>query len=131
MADTVIQGSPQSDTLRATPGNDSIVGGAGLDTLVVGASSATAVFGIDALGHWVIGGPEGQDTLTSIEFVQFSDGVVVLGGNDSSVGAPSPYYLRDVGVAAVPGGYVMAWATADDQSRTAVLGQRYAATALH
>src|SRR4051794_26085662 len=75
-----IQGTGQNDTLEGTAGNDLVVGLAGVDTLsLVSQASTGATFSIDSQGRWVVSSAAGQDTLSSVEKVQFSDGAVTFG----------------------------------------------------
>ncbi|MBI5258111.1 MAG: hypothetical protein HY855_16530 [Burkholderiales bacterium] len=81
-AETLTGGSG-NDMLQGGGGNDTIVGGAGQDTArYTGLSSAyTVTLLVDRV---VINGPEGQDTLTGMEFARFSDTIVALGSTPSN-----------------------------------------------
>jgi serralysin len=82
-ADT-LQGGPLNDTLHGNGGNDTLIGGAGDDLLDGGAGDDTAVFsaslasyGVHNLGSRItVSGPDGNDTLYSIEHLRFADGTV-------------------------------------------------------
>ncbi len=92
-------GGAGSDTLDGVDGDDTLAGGMGNDTLNGGAGSDTAVFtgpveqytfSYGAGGALIVtdsvGGRDGTDTLTNIEYVQF-DGVtyqIVQGDNNSN-----------------------------------------------
>jgi serralysin len=85
-------GGPLNDTLHGNGGNDTLIGGGGDDLLDGGAGDDTAVFS-QSLSSYVahnfgwkitISGPDGNDTLVSIEHLRFSDGTV----NVSASGNP-------------------------------------------
>lgn len=100
--DDLLQGGPGNDLLVGGEGNDTLIGGAGRDTLVGGAGDDlldggsgvnTAVFsgaaadylietdaatGITTVTDTRPGSPDGTDSLTNINFLQFSDSVVTL-----------------------------------------------------
>ena len=127
---TVIQGTLQNDTLSGTSENDSIDGLAGIDTLSLAPqASAGATFSIDSQGQWVVSSADGQDTLKSVEKVQFSDGTVTLGQTvvqantrtNGDEGAHTVAALND-------GGYVVAWTSVSDLDwGLHVFAQRYSA----
>jgi hypothetical protein len=72
-------GTAGDDVIQAAGGNDTLTGGAGNDTVDGGSCIDTAVFsGVRSaytIGGAVtsVSGPEGSDTLSSIERLQFSD----------------------------------------------------------
>ena len=69
--DTLI-GNELANLLTGGPGNDTLDGGAGLDHGAYG--SRHAAYSLAAAGSgWSVGGPEGADTLTGIERLDFSD----------------------------------------------------------
>ncbi len=71
-ANNVLSGGAGDDTITGGPGNDTIDGGAGTDTAVF--SLAEANYTITAQGsNLAVIGPNGTDTLTNIEYLQFSD----------------------------------------------------------
>ena len=65
---------------RGNSGNDTLDGGTGMDTAVY--SGARAAYSISHSGttYTVAGGSDGTDTLTGIEWPQFSDALIHLGG---------------------------------------------------
>lgn len=77
-----------ADTLNGGAGNDRLVGGAGNDTLNGGANIDTSAYAIASSsaswqrnpnGTWTVTtGAEGVDTLTSVEFLDFTDRDVFL-----------------------------------------------------
>jgi len=87
----IIEGSEGDDELSGGQGDDTLVGGAGNDTLDGGDGSDTVVFTGNRADYTVTydrendvytivdnreGAPDGTDTFTGIEFVQFADGTV-------------------------------------------------------
>jgi serralysin len=70
-SDTIV-GNAANNTLRGGAGNDVIDGGLGVDTVVFsGARSAYTVTWNGRVG--TVSGPDGTDTITNVEFLQFSD----------------------------------------------------------
>ncbi|XAP77581.1 FG-GAP-like repeat-containing protein [Citromicrobium bathyomarinum] len=75
----VFYGRGGNDTLTGGFGNDILDGGEGTDTAVFsGSRDAYAITQI-ADGQFDVSGPDGTDTLTSIEHLQFADGTYVFG----------------------------------------------------
>lgn len=87
-ASNIINGTPGDDVLQGTAASEGIVGGAGVDTLIGaggddqlngGADLDTAVYGglraayQVGLGGATVSGPDGNDTLTGVERLRFSD----------------------------------------------------------
>jgi Ca2+-binding RTX toxin-like protein len=79
-----IDGGSMDDTIRGGDGNDRLIGGSGADAIDGGAGIDTAVFSgaradytFTALpnGSLRVVGPDGTDTLTGVERLQFSDGL--------------------------------------------------------
>jgi Ca2+-binding RTX toxin-like protein len=97
-AANVLRGNGGVDTLQGGAGGDTLVGGAGNDSLGGGIDSDTAVYSgaladyrivHNADGSWTItdlraGSPDGSDTLTGIELLQFADTTYSLTGATSS-----------------------------------------------
>ena len=76
-ADTLI-GSSANDTLYGNAGNDVLNGGAGTDLAEY--SGAMSAYTINTTGGTTtVSGPDGTDTLTNIELLQFDNGEMVLG----------------------------------------------------
>jgi serralysin len=71
-ADT-LTGTAFNDTLEGDGGNDMINGGDGTDTLVLRGTHDAYTFSKLASGALLSSGPDGNDTLASIEIVRFSD----------------------------------------------------------
>ncbi len=70
-------GEVGDDTLNGGLGNDTLDGGIGIDTAVFSAASTEYI--IDDSGDTVIvNGPDGIDSLTEIEFLQFTDQIIEL-----------------------------------------------------
>jgi methionine-rich copper-binding protein CopC len=96
-----IEGTPDADTLYGSPnadpifglagndvihprlGNDSIDGGEGIDTVNYQQPHASSSLVATNTG-WTVNGPDGTDTLTNIERLQFSDVRVALDLNGHS-----------------------------------------------
>ncbi|MEC8179736.1 MAG: FG-GAP-like repeat-containing protein, partial [Pseudomonadota bacterium] len=75
----VFYGRGGNDTLTGGLGNDILDGGEGTDTAVFsGSRDAYAITQI-ADGQFEVSGPDGTDTLTSIEHLQFAEGTYVFG----------------------------------------------------
>jgi hypothetical protein len=92
-ADNYIFGGGDNDTLNGDAGNDTLIGGAGNDAVNGGSGSDTAFFsgahtayntsGVSFAAGTVSGtisGPDGSDTLSGVEVLQFADGFHVLAG---------------------------------------------------
>jgi Ca2+-binding RTX toxin-like protein len=88
------EGSDFADTIIGSAGANMLRGGSGDDTIDGGASADTAVFSGNRSSYTIgnagssVSGPDGNDTLTSIERLQFSDkslafelGLNTAGGN--------------------------------------------------
>ena len=70
--DNQLVGNAGANRLTGGPGNDTLDGGAGLDHGAYG--SRHAAYSLAAAGSgWSVGGPDGADTLTGIERLDFSD----------------------------------------------------------
>lgn len=69
-----INGTQYNDTLRGEKGNDMLNGGDGTDTAVFSGNRAAFAFNVAAGDTLLVSGPEGSDTLASIELFQFFDG---------------------------------------------------------
>jgi Ca2+-binding RTX toxin-like protein/subtilisin-like proprotein convertase family protein len=73
----ILSGGAGDDTLRGGLGDDFLDGGADVDTAVYTSSMAASQITYDgASGLFTISGPDGTDTLSDIEFFQFSDGTL-------------------------------------------------------
>jgi Ca2+-binding RTX toxin-like protein len=68
----VLTGLAGNDTITGHSGNDTLNGGAGFDTAVFGGTVASYHFAEDG-AQVTISGPDGIDTLTSIEQLQFAN----------------------------------------------------------
>jgi Ca2+-binding RTX toxin-like protein len=96
-ADTVA-GGLGADTLGGGPGNDKIDGGAGVDVAVYGAAAASYSL-VFQQGAWVVtdlraGAPDGTDTLTTVERLNFTDKVVDLTATDHATDVAAAAVLR-------------------------------------
>ena len=83
-----IDGGNGNDTLQGRGGNDSLVGGSGTDTAVY-LGSVRDYVATKSGTTWTIAAPaatgEGTDTLTGMEYAQFSDMLVHLDRNNAPV----------------------------------------------
>ena len=85
-------GSAFDDTLTGSAGSDSLDGGAGDDTVLFGHTLdqyALTDFG----SRIVVSGPDGTDTLTGIEHLQFADGTITPHDGDALF--DTVFYLRN------------------------------------
>jgi hypothetical protein len=97
--DSTIYGLEGNDTLYGLNGNDTLVGGSGNDKIDGGAGDDTAVFSqsldqytvTDFGSKIVVIGPDGTDTLTSVEHLQFTDGTINV--NDGNPLFDTVYYM--------------------------------------
>jgi serralysin len=93
-------GGNGNDTLNGNGGNDTLTGGGGNDTLNGGAGDDTAVFSQSLASYDVsdmnsrvqVSGPDGMDTLYSVENLQFANGTVHL--NDGNALFDTLFYDR-------------------------------------
>ena len=80
--DTLVGGAGK-DTLTGGAGNDTLIGNGGADTLNGGAGTNTAVFHGAFSAYTVtaakVAGPDGTDSITKIQILQFNDRQVVSG----------------------------------------------------
>jgi hypothetical protein len=86
-----LTGNALNNTLYGNSGNDTLDGGAGTDTVVYSGLASNYQLVHNANGTWTItdlrtGSPDGTDTLTNIEQIQFSDTLVSL---DTVLSAPT------------------------------------------
>ena len=72
-----ISGTIGNDIFNNGPGNDTIDGAGGVDTVVYSGLRASATVTKTSTGH-TVSGPEGVDTLISIERLQFADKTLAL-----------------------------------------------------
>lgn len=88
-----LDGAGGDDILNGLGGNDVLIGGTGNDQLNGGAGQDTAVYasGIRAYSETVTGGnggvsggPDGNDTLNSVEVLRFLDGRVIMDAADET-----------------------------------------------
>lgn len=104
-AGNVISGGSGVDVIHAGEGNDQISGGEGNDTVVFARSFDSYVLSNTAAALTVLG--SGQDVLTGVEFLRFSDRTIVVNdltlqsplrtgtdGNDLLAAAPGSQWLN-------------------------------------
>jgi hypothetical protein len=85
-----LNGAAGNDTILGLGGNDILRGGGGNDTIDGGAADDTAVFSgplgayaVQDLGNRVmVSGPDGNDTVSSTEHLQFADGAINYNDGD-------------------------------------------------
>ncbi|WP_395646394.1 FG-GAP-like repeat-containing protein [Terricaulis sp.] len=80
----VIYGGTFNDTLSGLGGNDTLYGGGGVDTAVFADSSSLASWHRNADGSWTVVSSDGTDTLTGVEFLDFTDRDVHLTSADTN-----------------------------------------------
>ncbi|SCB56245.1 Hemolysin-type calcium-binding repeat-containing protein [Rhizobium aethiopicum] len=71
-------GTEGNDRFEGGAGNDVLLGGAGIDTAVFSGNFANYSFAIDNGNHILTSAKEGTDTLNSMEFARFADGIYDL-----------------------------------------------------
>jgi hypothetical protein len=81
--DDELRGLGGNDTLLGGAGNDLIDGGDGLDTAAYSGNRSAYVMTVTG-GVTTITGPDGTDTLTNVERLQFADGLYDISGNPAS-----------------------------------------------
>lgn len=80
----VVQGGTGRDVLMGGAGNDTLLGGAGNDTMLGGSGNDVVVFSGNRSAYtvtvgsgaksYIVAGPDGTDTLVSVEQLRFADG---------------------------------------------------------
>jgi hypothetical protein len=78
MGNDQIYGGNGDDTIYEPGGNNTIIGGSGFNTLVLNTTKASATITHNPNGSWTVSSPLGQDLLTNINDVQFTDQTVSL-----------------------------------------------------
>jgi Ca2+-binding RTX toxin-like protein len=76
-------GSAQADYIVGTAGANIIDGGAGTDTVAYSGNRSAYTISLSG-GVTTITGPDGTDTLTNVERLQFADGLYDISGNPAS-----------------------------------------------
>jgi Ca2+-binding RTX toxin-like protein len=108
-----LHGNGGDDILAGGTGDDVLDGGDGTDIAVIAATRASTTITINSQDSAVLTGPDGMDTLTSIETIRFSDQDVVVAqlgifgtaGNDSLTGtAGTDSFYASLGNDAFDGG---------------------------
>ncbi|MGZ9099733.1 MAG: calcium-binding protein, partial [Brevundimonas sp.] len=85
--DNTILGNAGANVLTGGTGNDTINGGGGTDTAVF--SGLRSAYTISTTGGvTTVAGPDGTDSLTNVEQLQFDDGLHDLAGDPIGGGAP-------------------------------------------
>jgi len=91
----IISGNGGNNSLNGSAGNDSLDGGANVDTAVFGGNRSSYTILKTTSGH-TVSGPDGTDTLASIERLQFSDKRFAL---DLDAGEAAGNTVRIIGAA--------------------------------
>ena len=81
--DDELRGLGGNDTLLGGAGNDLMDGGDGLDTAIYSGNRSAYTISLSG-GVTTITGPDGTDTLTNVERLQFADGLYDISGNPAS-----------------------------------------------
>ena len=111
-----LTGGAVNDTLTGGAGNDTIDGRSGSDTAVYSGSSTNYQVTQNADGSWKVvdlrsGSPDGTDTLSNIEYLQFNDQalavgpvttVIELAGSTSLVAVGSKFFLDSISTGSGP-----------------------------
>ena len=89
LGDDTLDGGANDDLLTGGAGNDSLAGGAGNDTAAF--SGNRSVYTLTSTGGSVVvtGPADGSDTLSGIEYLQFTDGTIAIPPVVSIAGAVS------------------------------------------
>ena len=82
--DTILGGSG-NDFLTGGSGNDMLNGGAGTDTAIYSHNLAAYSLTLNSNRSLTVAGPDGTDTLVSIEFLQFADQTISAPGTNPPV----------------------------------------------
>jgi Ca2+-binding RTX toxin-like protein len=93
--DNVLTGNELNNVLTGLGGNDTLDGGAGVDTAVYNGNRAAYTVSRTASGH-TVSGPDGSDTLVSMERVHFADRKFAL---DLAAGQAAGNTARIIGAA--------------------------------
>jgi serralysin len=99
--DSTVICNDYGDTVRGGAGNDTLKGGSNVDTAVVAGNRSAYTVTQTATGVFQVVGPDGTDTLTSIEYLKFDDQTMhLLPGTGTTVdfnASPSAYMgaIRD------------------------------------
>ncbi|MEQ1490047.1 MAG: FG-GAP-like repeat-containing protein [Terricaulis sp.] len=111
-------GGAQSDVLSGGADNDILDGGGGVDRALYDLASTSASWHRNPNGSWTVASADGGDTLTNVEFLDFTDRDVHLDRASSNFSADgqSDFFLRNTST----GGMVM-WFNAS-ASNAASLG---------
>ncbi|MEO6395880.1 MAG: Ig-like domain-containing protein, partial [Devosia sp.] len=90
-ANNVLDGGNGNDTLAGGKGNDTIIGGAGADICIIAANSIDCTISLDSLTQIFSVSTllEGLDTLSGVEYIQFTD-MTVATASISFVDTVSP-----------------------------------------
>ena len=97
----LVSGNGVNNTLSGLDGNDTMSGGAGDDTLDGGAGVDTAAYSNARAGYtvtntasgYIVSGPEGNDTLSNIERLKFSDKSLAVDMGASEAGGKTALLL--------------------------------------
>ncbi len=114
VAHDVITGNGGDDRMTGGWGNDAIAGGAGRDTAVYSGRIADYTITLNPDGSVTVAdrrllSPDGTDTLWGVEQAQFSDGLILLPGqNQAPVAADDSYAVDEDGTLSVTAPGVLA-----------------------
>ncbi|HYD86448.1 MAG TPA: PQQ-dependent sugar dehydrogenase [Vitreimonas sp.] len=124
----VLNGGGGADRLVGHAGNDVLDGGVGADTATYASASTAASWARTPDGAWIVtSGVEGVDTLTTVEFLDFTDRDVFLdraAQTFSGDGTSDMLFRRDDGVIV---GWDVAGTAIDSASVFAVVGDEWTA----
>jgi Ca2+-binding RTX toxin-like protein len=103
----LLNGGDDADTLRGGPGNDVLIGGTGTDTAVFAGARSAYVLTDMGNNRVQVSGPDGIDTLSEIEWLQFDDQllpwppIIDLSASLSLSGTTASWSVRNTGTAAL------------------------------
>lgn len=113
--------------LTGSSADDQYIGTTSSDTAVINAASVNASFSYEN-GRWVVTSPDGTDTLTSVEAIQFNSEVFSLSDfRQARVNTYVTSHQTSQSVVGLEdGGYVIVWqSTGQDGSADGIYAQRY------
>ena len=99
----VVYGGTGADKMEGDVGDDYLDGGADADTAVFSGNFNEYQIGLAGANTTLTSNVEGTDTLVSVEFVQFKDGLYALNGNVLTAVDTTTPVANSAGVAAISG----------------------------
>ncbi|RYG99987.1 MAG: hypothetical protein EON58_01920 [Alphaproteobacteria bacterium] len=103
--DNVINGLAGDDLIWGYAGNDAINGGEGYDIAVFSGGRSQYIITNQSDGSTRVIGPDGTDTLTSVERIRFTDGGDYIRGSGAVTYTPTNLSIASFGSSAAAGGW--------------------------